>query len=673
MGARSGEPVGGESGPVGGTGSANGWRCSSSRRTTACLLRTNGPHGTFCAAAHRPCDPGGTHGGRVRRGGVGRGEPAPPTRTGRRSAPAARGGRHRPSCPAVGARTYPGVLPGVPAPALAPDGPSKGPRSLSPAASPAVSPAVSSPGPLDGPAAGPTAPLAALLPAASSPTPACATSSRPPDGTSPSRARRGCGPSSPRRSRPTRVRALRSAAPAPRSSWSPPPSARPRSWPPPWASCSAPTRSPYLPSWETLPHERLSPRADTVGRRVAVLRRLAHPEAPDTPDVPLRVVVTATRSLIQPVVPGLGDLEPVRLAEGTEYELEALTARLVDLAYARVEMVEKRGEFAVRGGIVDLFPPTAAAPVRVEFWGDEVSELRCFSVADQRSLPGDGPDARPAEVVAPPCRELLLTDDGARPRRASSPPSTPRTRPSSELLSRVAEGIPSEGMESLIPALLSGEGRRPSSPCCPSCCPPAGTCWSATPSACSPAPPTSCAPGRSSSRPPGSRPRTERTGAPRSTSARRPTATSATCAPSRRRPGGRGGRCRASRPTRTSRTTPTPATGPACCGPGSPPSRPTAATSPAPPPTCGRSPPSGGIGVLVVPAAGTAQRAAEQLREHEVPVVLADEGLLGAPAGRRGHDHARVARRRRHGRRHAAGGRSPSPTSRAAARAATAS
>ncbi len=145
-----------------------------------------------------------------------------------------------------------------------------------------------------------------------------------------------------------------------------------------------------------------------MGRRIAILRRLAHPEL--DPRGRLLVVTAATRSLIQPLVPGLGDLEPVVLREGTEIELEHLTERLVDLAYARVEMVEKRGEFAVRGGIVDLFPPTAESPVRIEFWGDEVSELRCFSVADQRSLP-DSANARPSEVVAPPCRELLLTAD----------------------------------------------------------------------------------------------------------------------------------------------------------------------------------------------------------------------------------------------------------------------
>src|SRR5439155_26769 len=78
---------------------------------------------------------------------------------------------------------------------------------------------------------------------------------------------------------------------------------------------------------------------------------------------------------------------------------------LVDAAYTRVDLVEKRGEFAVRGGLLDVFPPTEPHPVRVEFWGDEVDELRYFAAADQRSL-----DERPERLWAPPCRELLLTD-----------------------------------------------------------------------------------------------------------------------------------------------------------------------------------------------------------------------------------------------------------------------
>ena len=111
-----------------------------------------------------------------------------------------------------------------------------------------------------------------------------------------------------------------------------------------------------LPSWETLPHERLSPRPDTVGRRLAIFRALADPATAP------RLVVAAARSLIQPIAPGLGRLDPVTLRVGDEHDFDDLLVRLVELAYTRVEMVTARGEFAVRGGIVDVFPPTAEHP-----------------------------------------------------------------------------------------------------------------------------------------------------------------------------------------------------------------------------------------------------------------------------------------------------------------------
>jgi transcription-repair coupling factor (superfamily II helicase) len=198
-----------------------------------------------------------------------------------------------------------------------------------------------------------------------------------------------------------------------------------------------------LPSWETLPHERLSPRPDTVGRRLTIFRRLSSDDAP-------RVVAVAARSLIQPIAPGLGTLDPITLRVGTEHDFEALLERLVELAYTRVEMVTTRGEFAVRGGILDVFVPTAEHPVRIEFWGDEVSELRTFSVADQRSV-------EPVEeVVAPACRELLLTTP-VRERAAALAREHENNPQLREILEHLSEGIASEGMESLIPALVGGE------------------------------------------------------------------------------------------------------------------------------------------------------------------------------------------------------------------------
>ena len=206
-----------------------------------------------------------------------------------------------------------------------------------------------------------------------------------------------------------------------------------------------PDRVALFPSWETLPHERLSPRADTVGRRIAVLRRLAHPSDDDPATGPLDVVVAPVRSLLQPQVRGLGELEPVALVQGQEVDPDDVVRRLVDLAYARVELVEKRGEFAVRGGIVDVFPPTEEHPVRVEFWGDTVEEVRWFKVADQRSL-----EVAEHGLWAPPCRELLLTAD-VRARARALGQAHPELL---DICDRIADGTPVEGMEALAPVLV---------------------------------------------------------------------------------------------------------------------------------------------------------------------------------------------------------------------------
>ncbi|WP_338748502.1 transcription-repair coupling factor [Janibacter alittae] len=201
-----------------------------------------------------------------------------------------------------------------------------------------------------------------------------------------------------------------------------------------------------FPSWETLPHERLSPRSDTVGRRLAVLRRLSHPQEQGAGHGPLGYVIASVRAVLQPIARGLGDLEPVTLRVGDERPLTDIAQALTDAAYVRTDLVDRRGEFAVRGGILDVFPPTEEHPIRVEFFGDTVDEIRWFKVADQRSL-----DA--TEVLwAPPCREVLLTDS-VRERAAALAEDLPGV---ADMLHKVAEGIAVEGMESLAPALVDG-------------------------------------------------------------------------------------------------------------------------------------------------------------------------------------------------------------------------
>ena len=197
----------------------------------------------------------------------------------------------------------------------------------------------------------------------------------------------------------------------------------------------------HFPAWETLPHERLSPSAETVGQRLDVLRRV------DTWDGAAPIIVTASvRAALQPLAAGLADAGPVALAVGSRgHDLADVSAQLVERAYARVDMVSRRGEFAVRGGILDVFPPVADHPYRVEFFGDEVDQIRAFSVADQRSLPGEVSDI---ELVA--SRELLLTAD-VRRRARELTDQFPGLR---SMLEKMAEGIPVEGMESLTPALV---------------------------------------------------------------------------------------------------------------------------------------------------------------------------------------------------------------------------
>lgn len=202
-----------------------------------------------------------------------------------------------------------------------------------------------------------------------------------------------------------------------------------------------------FPAWETLPHERMSPSPDIVGQRLSVLRRLAHPDPGRAVADEPSVVVAPLRAVLQPIVSGLGDVSPVAIREGQETSVHQLAVELVAVGYERTDLVSRRGQFAQRGGIVDVFPPTSPHPVRLEFFGDEVDEIRSFAVSDQRSL-----DVLPDGLWAPVCRELLLTDP-VRARAAALVGEYPEL---ADLLISIAEGIAVPGMEAFAPVLADG-------------------------------------------------------------------------------------------------------------------------------------------------------------------------------------------------------------------------
>ncbi|MBK9434041.1 MAG: transcription-repair coupling factor [Actinobacteria bacterium] len=192
-----------------------------------------------------------------------------------------------------------------------------------------------------------------------------------------------------------------------------------------------------FPSWETLPHERLSPTADTVGRRMAVISDVAAGTLP-------QVLVMPVRALMQPFAAELADERPIVVAAGDDPGFDDLVAALARAGYERVTMVERRGQFAVRGGIIDVFAPTQEHPTRIEFFGDEVEELRAFAVSDQRTL-----EVRKEPLRIPICRELMLTDE-VRVRAKSLVDRYPHI---ADVLGDIASGTPVEGMESLAPVL----------------------------------------------------------------------------------------------------------------------------------------------------------------------------------------------------------------------------
>ena len=199
-----------------------------------------------------------------------------------------------------------------------------------------------------------------------------------------------------------------------------------------------------FPSWETLPHERLSPAADTIGRRLQVLHSLVGDGARRP-----QVVVAAARSVVQPIAPSAARRDPVRVGTGAELPPEELLGRLDEFAYRREDMVARRGDMAARGGIVDVFPTTGDHPVRIEFDGDTVIEIREFSVADQRSLP----DGEVEAVELYPCRELLL-DPPVRQRARDLATEHADNPTLVEILDSLAEGMPRDGMEALLSVLV---------------------------------------------------------------------------------------------------------------------------------------------------------------------------------------------------------------------------
>lgn len=189
-----------------------------------------------------------------------------------------------------------------------------------------------------------------------------------------------------------------------------------------------------MPAWETLPFEHISPNAATMARRTEARHRLERGEKG-------LIVVASVRSVIQRLSPS--SVRPLTLARGDDADISTLARQLAGLGYHRTGRVEARGEFAVRGGIVDVYPAQGDYPIRLDFFGDTVEDIRFFSIGNQRSEDAcervemyPAREFRPDEAVRGAARDRVRTD----PWNAA-------------VWERIAEGQFFSGMESWMPWL----------------------------------------------------------------------------------------------------------------------------------------------------------------------------------------------------------------------------
>ena len=156
-----------------------------------------------------------------------------------------------------------------------------------------------------------------------------------------------------------------------------------------------------FPAWDCLPYDRVGPHRDIVAQRLDAFTRLMEEAEPNRP----RVVLTTVNALLQRTPPRAAfEGRLLRLARGAILSPDSLLAFLADNGYLRVETVSEAGEYAVRGGLIDVFAPGDEAPLRLDFFGDEIESLRRFDALTQRST-GDA-----ATAILKPVSEIILDE-----------------------------------------------------------------------------------------------------------------------------------------------------------------------------------------------------------------------------------------------------------------------
>ncbi len=197
-----------------------------------------------------------------------------------------------------------------------------------------------------------------------------------------------------------------------------------------------------FPAWDCLPYDRVGPHRDILARRIDTLTRLMEAG----PAQARRIVITTVNALLQRVPPRAAFAgRVIEAGPGTRLELDTLSDYVARNGYVRSETVGEPGEYALRGGIVDVFPPGEEQPLRLDFFGDELESIRRFDPLSQRTT-------GTAEVVRlKPVNEVILEAGAIERFRAGYLRNFGAVRGGDPLYEAISAGRRHPGMEHWLP------------------------------------------------------------------------------------------------------------------------------------------------------------------------------------------------------------------------------
>jgi transcription-repair coupling factor (superfamily II helicase) len=201
-----------------------------------------------------------------------------------------------------------------------------------------------------------------------------------------------------------------------------------------------------FPAWDCLPYDRVSPHAGVVAQRMATLARLEHKRANKEESGHATILLTTVNSVLQRVPPQASvGRQSLTTAPGQVLPMASVIAWLDLNGFSRAATVREAGDYAVRGGIIDLFAPGMDAPVRVDFFGDTLESIRRFDAETQRTAE----ELRALELV--PVAEFQLTPETIKLFRTGFVTALGAAGPEDVLYEAVTEGRRAAGMEHWLP------------------------------------------------------------------------------------------------------------------------------------------------------------------------------------------------------------------------------